>query len=170
MISAEFLASGRAWVLSALPVSSAMILANSSARASTASAIFCRMRPRSRHHLALAGKGRGRRLHGAIDTLGIAARDAGEKAALARALAPDPVTEGAANPIAVDQHLDARRLGCGGRRTAHRYCHRFLLRSGSRPASISRGSGRVKESLATPAAANAAARNAQVTVRIAWPR
>src|SRR5262245_29909701 len=47
-MSAEFFASGRACVRRALPVSSAMSFASSSTRASTASAIFCSRRPRSR--------------------------------------------------------------------------------------------------------------------------
>src|SRR5215475_77896 len=48
MMSAAPLASGRAWVRMALPVSSAMMRASSSTRASTASAILCSRRPRSR--------------------------------------------------------------------------------------------------------------------------
>src|SRR2546429_4133106 len=47
-MSAAPFASGRACVRMALPVSSAMIRASSSIRASTASAIFCSIRPRSR--------------------------------------------------------------------------------------------------------------------------
>jgi hypothetical protein len=52
-MSAALFASGRAWVRSALPVSSAMMRASSSTRASTASAIFCSMRPRSRGAILL---------------------------------------------------------------------------------------------------------------------
>ena len=80
-MSAASLASGRAWVRMALPVSSAMMRASSSTRASTASAIFCSMRPRSRGTTLLQlGKALRRGLDGPIDVLGAAARDAGDDA------------------------------------------------------------------------------------------
>ena len=79
------LASPRAWVRSALPVSSAMVRASSSLRASIASAILSSSLPRSRGTTFFqVAKALSAAATARIDIGGIAARHLGDRRALGR--------------------------------------------------------------------------------------
>ena len=105
-MSAVIVASPRAWVRIALPVSAAIVCASSSPIAARSSAIFSSATPRSRDGLPAPLRERlGRGLHRTVDVLGRPARHAAERLAPGRVLDLDPVSAGRVDPLAADQHL-----------------------------------------------------------------
>src|SRR6516164_7283455 len=99
------LASVRAWVRSALPVSRAMVRASSSTRASSASAIRASSRARP------GGKGIGRGFHRARDIFGAAPRHLGDWTSVRWIFNFEPLARNAVDPFAADQHALFLRRG-----------------------------------------------------------
>ena len=121
------LASGRAWVRRALPVSqrdqARQFLDPGLERIGDLQEQLAAL---ARRHARPGGIGRGRGLDGAIDVLGAPARNFGDRPAVRRVLDQKDFAGGAVDPFSADQHLrllERRRFAARRRHCRHDRLH-----------------------------------------------